>query len=367
MKRIANSIVFLIWCLTWSIPVQAAEQVPAQRALFVSVLQNPQTLSSEVEIDKLIDFSKRARIEILFVQVYRANQSWFPSKVADQEPYEKCRASLGQDPLALLIKKAHQEGIEVHAWLNLLSLSVNEDAPFLKKYGAQVLTKNILRKKTLADYKIDNQYFLEPGDPRVREDLVKIVKELVGAYKNLDGIQFDYIRYPDVKPQYGYTQANMERFTKATGIKKIDEKDLRWKDWKRDQVTELLTILVKTSRSLHSNIHVSSTGCMPYSRAYHEAFQDWASWLDGGLVEFVTMMNYSDDPAEFTKLNEGMRSKVKDFKKVKIAVGAYKFLKSPKGFEQEFRDCEKSGNTCAVFHYGSLLDNPDLDAILIAP
>jgi len=360
-RIILGVIVLLTLCFS------ASADTMFPRALFVSVLQDPQVLSSEAEMDQLIDFSKRARIKILFVQIYRSNQAWFPSKVADPSPYERCFKSLGQDPVALLITKAHAQGIEVHAWLNLLSLSANKDANFIKKYGNEVLTRNSHRKRTFEDYKIDNQYFLEPGDPRVREDLAKIVKEIVGTYNDLDGIQFDYIRYPDVKPQYGYTEINMERFKKATGIKRIDEKDLRWKDWKRDQVTDLLRLLVKTARAAHPGIHVSATGCMPYSRAYHEAFQDWSSWLDRGLVEFVTMMNYSDDPAEFAKLNEGMRTRVTDFKKVKIAVGAYKFLKAPELFLEEFRSCEQTGNTCAVFHYGSLLDNHLLADIVAAP
>jgi len=355
-----------LFCAAGTAVAKADQDAPARRALFISVIQDPQVLSSEEEINKLVAFSKKADIKILFVQIYRANQAWFPSKVADASPYEKYRKSLGQDPLALLIKNAHAENIEVHAWLNLLSLSVNKDAPLLKKYGHSILTQNVLRKKTLEDYKIDNQYFLEPGDPRVREDLVKIVKEILGTYKELDGIQFDYIRYPDVKPQYGYTEMNMERFKKATGIGKVDEKDLRWKDWKRDQVTELLKLLVKTSRSVRPGIQVSSTGCMPYSRAYHEAFQDWSSWLDSGLIEFVTMMNYSDDPVEFAQLNKTMQSKVKDFKKVKVAVGAYKFLNSPENFAKELSSCEALGSTCAIFHYGSLLENPRLSDVLTA-
>ena len=41
---------------------------------------------------------------------------------------------------------------------------------------------NWSRKKTLKDYKVDNQYFLEPGDPRVVETLATTVVEIVAAY-----------------------------------------------------------------------------------------------------------------------------------------------------------------------------------------
>ena len=346
----------------FSIPARCDEPV---RALFVSVVQDPPVLSSREEITKLIDLSKKAHIKILFVQIYRADQAWFLTKIADPAPYKESFKNVLEDPLALLIKQAHREGIEVHAWLNLLSLAKNTNANFLKKYGTDILTQNLQQKKRLEDYKIDEQYFLEPGDPRVKKDLTKIVKEILRTYPELDGIQFDYIRYPDMKPHYGYTKVNEQRFMKATGLKIIDEESPVWKDWKRKQVTELLAGLVKATRSLRPHIQVSTTGCMPYVRAYYEAYQDWPTWISQGLVDFVTIMSYSPDVKEFERTILMAKTKVKDISKIKIGVGAYRFVNSPKIFEAEFRSCEKMGGTCAVFHYGSLLENSEMKDFLI--
>ena len=151
-------ILFCLLCLLFVFSLPAECQEPLRRGLFVSVIQDPPVLSSRQEISKLIDFAKKARINVLFVQIYRANEAWFPSKIADSKPYEACFKNLSEDPFRLLIKEAHAAGIEVHAWLNVLSLSANEDAPLLKKYGTQILTRNPKKKKTLKDYKIDDQY-----------------------------------------------------------------------------------------------------------------------------------------------------------------------------------------------------------------
>ena len=336
------------------------------RGLFVSLIQNPPTLSSRETMIKLVDFSKASGIKILFVQIYRANQAWFSSEVGDPAPYEAALKTVGEDPFAFLIKEAHGKGIEVHAWLNMLSLSANENTLLLKKYGPDILTRNLEEKKTLADYKIDSQYFLEPGDTRVRKELVTMVGEIVRAYPELDGVQFDYIRYPDSHPRYGYTPINMDRFKKTTGLKKIKEGSRAWTDWKRTQVTELLKLLVQSARSVRPGIRVSATGCMSYTRALHEAFQDWPSWLNKGVVDFVTVMNYSPDPAEYEQWNEVARTKVKVRGKLYFAVGAYKLVHSPEIFKKEFLSCEKSGAVlCAVFHYGSLLENPALEKPLL--
>jgi len=105
------------------------------RALFVSLIQNPPTLSNREAIVQLVDFSKKAHVKVLFVQIYRANQAWFPSQVGDTASYEAALKALGEDPFAFLVREAHEAGIEVHAWLNLLSLSTNENAPLLKSTG----------------------------------------------------------------------------------------------------------------------------------------------------------------------------------------------------------------------------------------
>jgi uncharacterized lipoprotein YddW (UPF0748 family) len=327
----------------------------------VSVIQDPPVLTDRKEIIKLIDFAKRSGVGILFVQIYRANKAWFPSKVGDASPYKTALQNIPEDPLKLLIKEAHSAGIEVHAWLNMLSLATNKDAPLLKKYGPGILTRNLLAKKTLNDYLIDKQFFLEPGDLRVRTELLNMVEEILRAYPKLDGIQFDYIRYPDTKPAYGYTDMNVMRFKKATGLKTVKEQSEVWKKWKREQVTGLLEELVKKSRALRPDIQVSATGCMPYSRAYHEAFQDWPSWINKGLVDFVTIMSYSPAPPEFERWIKAVKPEVSDLKKMYIAFGAYKSETSLATFARELQFCEGSGaGACVVFHYGSLVENPAL-------
>lgn len=332
-----------------------------RRGLFVSVIQEPPVLSSRADIEGLIGFAKKAGVNTLFVQIYYANRAWFDSKIADSSPYHECVKNVSEDPLALLIKEAHASGIEVHAWLNMLSLGANKDAPFLKKYGPDILTRNPKAKRELEDYKIDEQYFLEPGDPRVRRELLGIVEEVLRSYPDLDGIQFDYIRYPDKNPVYGYTKVNIDRFKEATGITMIDDCSREWKKWKRDQVTEVLTMLVRRSRQLRKDIKVSTTGCMPYSRALFEAYQDWPSWIKDGLVDFVTVMSYSPYPDEFRRSICGAKEKGVDFEKVNIGIGAYRLGGQQGIFKEELSIADSAGaGGCVVFHYGSLLQDPKL-------
>jgi uncharacterized lipoprotein YddW (UPF0748 family) len=333
----------------------------------VSVIQDPLVLSSRSEISKLVLFAKQAGIRDLFVQIYYANKAWFPSKVGDPTPYETLLRDLGRDPFTLLISEAHASGIRVHAWLNTMSLNINANSPLLKKYGPSILTKDKNKKSSLEDYLIDGQYFLEPGDPRVRRELENLVEEVLKAYPELDGVQFDYIRYPDVHPVYGYAPANVARFREATGVRTIEEGSKLWQDWRRAQVTGSVELLVKKARQIRPKILVSVTGCMPYARAYYEAFQDWPAWLDSGLVDFVTVMNYSPDPETFEKWITVIKEKTRRFDKVNVAVGAYRLEKTPAVFAREMNICEKiAGGACVPFHYGSILQSPAMRESLLS-
>jgi len=346
-------------------PFQTYCQETQPVCLLVTQLQEPSVLSSQKEISKLINLSKKSGIKVIFMQIYRANKAWFPSKIADANPYYVCFKNFSGNPFNLLIEQAHAKGIKVYAWLNLLSLNNNYNAPILKKYGVGVLTRNLKEKKKVSDYKIDSQYFLEPGDLRVRKELVSVVEEVLQSYPELDGILFDYIRYPDVHPDYGYTKINMERFRNRTGLQNIDKDSLAWKNWKRKQVTELLEILVKKARMIRPGIQVGATGCAPYVRAYYEAYQDWPSWIHDNLVDFVFLMSYPNEVQEFNKNIQDAKKRVGDFKKIYIGVPAYKLVHLVEVFRQELQAAKASeAGGCGIFHYASLLENPDFTKIL---
>lgn len=333
--------------------------------LLVAAIQDPITLGSRIEIEKLTKFAKENHIDTIFIQIYRANKSYFPSKTADSAPYKACVKNVGEDPLTLLIKRAHTSGIKVYAWLNMMSLSENQNAPLLKKYGQDILTCGPSPKKSIEDYRTDKQYFIEPGDLRARQELINVTGEIVAAYPALDGLLFDYIRYPDKDPPYGYTKANIARFKKASGRTYVNENDRAWKDWKRRQVTETLEAFAKKARAIRSDIKISATACEPYPRAYQEAFQDWSGWLKSGLVDHIMLMSYPPDLKSLEKYVKEAKTKTPDFKRIDIAIPAYKLTDSPDIFTQQLTFCKNSKpNMCVIFHYESLLKNRALTKAL---
>ena len=101
---------------------------------------------------------------------------------------------------------------------------------------------------------------------------------------------------------------------------------------------------------------MSTTGCAPYVRAYEEAFQEWPFWLNSKLVDFVTVMTYAKDPAQFARLVTDAKGRVKDPSRMGLAVGAYELVDDPAGYAQQMQTCREAGaGPCVIFHYGRLL------------
>ncbi|MCH7772525.1 MAG: family 10 glycosylhydrolase, partial [Bacteroidetes bacterium] len=244
MKKI-NPLIFMIILSVFLLPGNLTADVqtnPTPTGLWITCIGDSNVLGSLEEMENVISFAKSAGFDRFFLQIYRGDEAWFDSQVADSSPFEKNRTALKTDSLRLFIQKAHAQGIEVHAWLNTLTLSKNRNAKLLKESGSKILTKDQHdrpalnmkpgAKKSLLDqfYMRENQLFLEPGDPSVRKRILNITNEIVQKYPEIDGLHYDYIRYPASPPylpgsrfnkiglSYGYGEENVRRYTSQTGL-----------------------------------------------------------------------------------------------------------------------------------------------------
>jgi len=362
-----------------------AELQEPKKGLWISVVGEKDVLRNLEAMEEAIHFARKGGFTVLFVQVYRGDRAWFDSEIADASPYQKNRSRTGVDTFGRLIDRAHEAGIEVHAWINALTLSQNKDAPLLEKYGDAILTKDqhgrSAFKGKAADsldryYGREDQLFMEPGDPRVREHLVRIVGELAAKYPALDGIHFDYIRYPADPPyipgsrfnpvglSYGYGEENVERFRKATGLDpyqldwKVHDSQL-WDAWKRDQVTDLLRQAAQEARRQNPAMQISCAVLPAPDRAYHTACQDWARWIDEGITDFVVLMNYSVDARWVELASRSAMGLTRDPKKVSIGLGAFLLAKKPELLKEEIqRSLDLHPRSVVLFDYASLSELP---------
>ncbi len=316
--------------------------------IWVTVFSDKKVLYSKESAAALIRFCKEAKINEIYLQVYRAGLAYYDSKISDRAKYEEIIKYAGIDTIEFLIKEAHKNKIKVFAWMNILSIAQNKNAGIIVKFGRSILTRDqylrvSLRTESINEsdkyYLRDDQLFLEPGDPRVVEYKLSLIKEFVARYPSIDGIHLDYIRYPFPVPftpgsrfndhglTYGYGKKNIERFIEKTGFNPLSkaintDTFLLWDNWKRRQITDLVG---KISRAIKINAPEKLISCAvipSLERAYNSAFQDWALWLEQGTVDYVGLMNYTRDQRltqETVKSALAHRAKGRIF----IGIGAY--------------------------------------------
>lgn len=205
------------------------------------------------------------------------------------------------DPLALTIEEAHRQGIAVHAWLNTNFLANMDNLPTDPRHMYQ------LRPDLIAvPYKLARElYAVDPRDPWM--DVLE--------HYDVDGINFDYVRYPG--PDYDYSRISLDRFRlwlvpqlpdstrarfaamESDPLVYADSFPSRYNDFRRAQVTELVERIYYGVKKRNPNVIVSADVFANAKDAYENRFQDWPTWLRRGFLDVAALMAYSTNTQVF--------------------------------------------------------------------
>lgn len=364
--------------------------LPAQptRAMWVLCEGSQRVLEHPDRLTALIEQAPALGVTDLFVQVYRGGRAWFDSSLADASPYEKMVSETGGDPLAQLIARAHERGLRVHAWVNVLSLSHNPNPPIVKVLGRSAVQVDRRGRSILdyPDYELpapDIQWYrmgtpgiyLDPAAPGVRERLTATFRELVERYPEIDGLHLDYIRHPGVLPfvpgsrfgvglDFGYGEASKTRFQRETGLSAPGDGPggyhSAWDEWRREQVTRLVASIRAATLEAQPDLVLSAAVIAYADRAYLSLAQDWRRWLEDGLLDFAVPMAYTrDDRLLQYQLGDFVRSEFSD--RIWIGLGSWLFADEPeRALAHIARATEAGVAGVALFSYDAIADSPAL-------
>ena len=245
------------------------------------------------QADATIKAAKRAGLNALFVQVRKVADAYYNSTLEPRGP----EIAPDFDPLAYVIKKAHAEGIEVHAWVNAFRVWKGDKPPADPRH---VINQHPewLNKRYDGSCEADEGLYLDPGVPEAREHIAEVAAEIARCYE-VDGIHLDYIRYPG--RDFGYSSDALSRYYAETGARaKPKPGDPKWAKWRREQVTETVRLIRARLRRANPEVKLTAatipwgdaTDKFTSSSAYSAVFQDWRAWLAAGLLDANVPMNY---------------------------------------------------------------------------
>ena len=272
----------------------------------------------EDQVDKLVAAAKAANVNALVVQIGRRGDCFcgrasMPRTQAAIAPYP-------YDPLDTVIAKAHAAGIQVHAWIITTAMwnsSVpprdprhvfNLHGPMTTGYDnwLGVRYDGALREGTSPSA----NWFFDPGHPAAAAYIAEMFLSVARNY-DIDGLNFDRVRYPDLQVQpwpndgaWGYNAVALGRFQAATGRGDLPlPNDPAWQQWRRDQVTNIVRKVYVEAHALKPRLRISADtitygagpqelGGWEQSRPYRETLQDWRAWLEEGILDTNIPMNY---------------------------------------------------------------------------
>jgi len=249
---------------------------------------------------------KDANFNVVFFQIRGNGDAFYNSHY---EPWSvlltgKLGKNPGWDPLAFAIETAHQNGLELHAWINTFPAwrgtvppQVTQPIhPYLAHPDWLVCDTNGKPMPMTDDY-----ISFSPGIPAVQDYLVKVVNDIVKHY-DIDGLHFDYIRYPEgsVAQGYSHDKISLARFNSREG----NPMHLAWDDWQREQLNVFIAKIYNSVTELKSNVKISAAVIGSYNTSpwngYSAVFQDARRWAEIGKIDMlIPMAYYGHDRNEF--------------------------------------------------------------------
>lgn len=250
------------------------------------------------EIDLTIEAAEAAGINSLVVEVRKTGDAYYHSEIEPVAP----EAPAGFDPLAYVIDKAHPKGISVHAWLVVYRVWKGVEKPD----AGHILAKHPEWKSLnfQGEDEPEEGVYIDPGVPEYQEYFAEVCADIARRY-DVDSIHYDYVRYPN--QNWGYCQIALDRYYAETGTTaRPDVDDPKWQQWKRDQVTSLVTLVQQSVRAANPNVKIQAStipwGSCPEnfedSRAYRDCCQDWRMWMEKGLIDENCPMIYANESDE---------------------------------------------------------------------
>jgi uncharacterized lipoprotein YddW (UPF0748 family) len=309
-------------------PVQARDEV---RALWVGRT----SLTSPQAIEEMAEAAKQSGFNTLLVQVRGLGDSYFlggieprPAALAAQPAF---------DPLATAIAKGHERGLSVHAWINV-NLVAGTDVPASRSHIAyrhpewlmvpRALARDLsaldptgpeylgrLTRYARAQVADLEGLYLSPVTAGAVEYTKSVVRDIVQRYA-VDGVHFDYVRYPN--EDFDYSRETLGAFrhglTGSLSAADIQRYDARvaaeplfytevfreeWRAFRIERLTTLVSELRQTVKAVRPSATVSATVGPDAAEAAARRLQDWERWMNMDLLDVICPAVSATDVAAF--------------------------------------------------------------------
>lgn len=238
------------------------------------------------KFDTIVSDAIKCGFNALIVQVRPFSDALYYSKYYPHS--HVLSGTQGKDPeydaLKYMCQKCHENGLQIHAWVNPFRISTNNTPSKLSDDNPYVKDNSI-------GVKTDTGIYINPAIKKARELIVNGVKEIVENY-DVDGIQFDDYFYPTKDKSFDNEEYNSYLKAQKGDAMKLSR-------WRKDNVNKLVK---ETYKAVHSSKDNIMFGISPQGNIKNndEIYADVKTWCSQkGYIDYICpQLYYSlDNPA----------------------------------------------------------------------
>ncbi len=294
----------------------------------------------KAEIDKIIENVVSANLNTIFFQVRPTSDALYKSEIYPTSAYltgkQGDELKDGFDPLEYIIEKAHQNGIQLHAWINPFRITPGSKSTFDKDV-ASLSPDNpaVIHKDWTVAYE-DGKLYFDPGVPQARELIISGAVEIVKNY-DVDGIHIDDYFYP--YPVYVTNENGKRVIAKFDDDKSYEAygAGMDREQWRRDNINTFVRDLRNAVKEARADciFGISTAGIWANAsskeggsdtngmQSYFDNYADSKYWIENELIDYICPQIYwemSHKTAPFDVLCKWWSSVV-DGTDVKLYIG----------------------------------------------
>ncbi len=196
------------------------------------------------------------------------------------------------------LQACRKYGVECHIWKVSWNTGWNAPQEFIRRM------KESGRLQVHFDGRVDPGW-LCPSHPANQELEISSMVEIARNYA-VDGIHFDYIRYPS--RDFCFCDGCRERFENVIGarvkkwpadIRNDNKLKEQWLNFRRCNITRVVKAVSDEAREIRPNLKISAAVFSNWQSDRDSIGQDWKLWCDKGYLDFICPMNYTPNNVEF--------------------------------------------------------------------
>lgn len=330
---------YLLLITLFSLQLISAVALPKQnkpvRGVWIPDPSHTTAMVTYENVLKTVDLLQELKLNTVFVCAWAKGQTIYRSSLLQSRAgyktidegyllkesmanYNQPLKSPTGDPLKDLVREAHKRKIKVILWFEYGFMATHgptpENNPLLAGNPQWASRGNDGKQ---ANYNKTDYYF-NAYHPDLQEFMLKLIKEALTLYPEIDGIQGDD-RMPAMPRNSGYDDYTVSKYKAEHNGNEppADFNHPEWVRWRLDLLNRFAAEMYKTIKSAKKSTLVCFSP-NPYPWCMDNLMQEWPQWIESGLVDILSVQCYRNSVEAYSSTVETAENYVREKTKKSI-------------------------------------------------